>query len=221
MRLLELFAGTGSVGKVFRAGWFQVTSLDITGSPDIREDIMTWDYKSIPPGTFQVVWASPPCTMFSRARTTAKTKRDLVGADAMVSRALEIIDWFQPQVWCLENPQTGLLKDREVVAGLPFKDVTYCKYSSGGAHQYKKPTRVWNNLGDYWTPREMCSRGAPCEHMVGTRHPVSAQRRAGRPGDRPFSRAELYSIPPDLVSELLEATLRRLLATTGLEPLEP
>ena len=71
MRLLELFAGTGSIGKVFRAGGVQVTSLDITGDPDIKESILTWDYKSFPPGTFQVIWASPPCTMFSRARTTA------------------------------------------------------------------------------------------------------------------------------------------------------
>ena len=39
----------------------------------------------------------------------------------------------------MENPQTGLLKEREVVAGLAYVDVTYC--SCG--YPYKKPTRIW------------------------------------------------------------------------------
>ena len=201
MRLLELFSGTGSIGRAFPD--FEVTSLDLVGSPTLKMDIMDWDYKSLPPGSFDVIWASPPCTHYSRARTTAKTPRDLEGSDALVQRTLDIIEHFRPRVWLMENPQTGLLKDRAVVAGLPFKDVCYCKYGGPG---YKKATRVWTNLGEHWTPRPMCSRQCPCEHMVDGRHPVSAQRRAGRPGDRPFTREELYAIPPELCEEIAAAT---------------
>ena len=49
MRILELFAGTGSVGKVFKE-W---------GYADIKTDIMDLDYKAYEPGRFDVVWASP------------------------------------------------------------------------------------------------------------------------------------------------------------------
>jgi len=200
MRLLELFSGTGSIGKAFPD--FEVTSLDLVGSPTIKLDIMDWDYQSMAPGSYDAVWASPPCTHFSRARTTAKTPRQLESADALVQRTLDIIEHFRPQVWAIENPQTGLLKDRAVVAGLPFKDVTYCKYGAS----YKKATRVWTNLGEHWTPRPMCSKQCPCEQMTDGRHPVSAQRRASRPGDRVFTREELYAIPPELCEEIAAAT---------------
>ena len=205
MRLLELFSGTGSIGRAFPD--FEVTSLDLVGSPTIKANILDWDYESLPPGSFEVIWASPPCTHYSRARTTSSTPRDLLGSDALVQKTLDIIAYFRPQVWAIENPQTGLLKDRAVVAGLPFKDVTYCRYGGPG---YKKATRVWTNLGDHWSPRPMCSRHDPCENVTEGRHPVSAQRRAGRPGDRMFSQAELYAIPPALCEEIADATRRAL-----------
>jgi len=204
-RLLELFAGTGSVGKVF-ADDFEVVSLDVVGSPTIKEDIMTWDYTNLPSDYFKVVWASPPCTMYSRARTTAKTPRDLEGSDAMVQKTLDIMHHFLPCVWLMENPQTGLLKSRPVVDGLPYRDVTYCRYGA----RFKKPTRIWNNLGDFWHPRPLCSKHDPCPNVVEGRHPVTAQRLSGGAGDQAFSREELYAIPPELVEELRAAVLRKL-----------
>ena len=41
-------------------------------------------------------------------------------------RTLELIDYFKPRFWGLENPQSGLLKTRPYMEGLPFQDVTYC-----------------------------------------------------------------------------------------------
>ena len=62
MRLLELFSGTGSVGKVARQLGVEVVSLDFDRrcEPDICEDILRWDYKAAyAPGHFDIVWASP------------------------------------------------------------------------------------------------------------------------------------------------------------------
>ena len=125
MRILELFSGTGSVGSVFESMGWEVVSLDIDpkASATIIADIRTWDFTIFPKGHFDVVWASPVCTHYSRARTTAKTPRDFEWADSLVERALEIISHFEPRFWFLENPQTGLLKTRPFMLELPYTDV--------------------------------------------------------------------------------------------------
>ena len=54
----------------------------------------------------------------------------------------------------VENPQTGLLKDREVMQGKPYTDIDYCKYGM----PYRKRTRLWNNLQGRWEGRPLCKR---------------------------------------------------------------
>ena len=80
MRLLELFSGTGSVGKEWaNLGLGEVVSVDIVNrfaELTYCVDILEWGYKAFPPGHFDVVWASP-CTQYSKARTDARTPRDL------------------------------------------------------------------------------------------------------------------------------------------------
>ena len=106
MRLLELFSGTKSIGRSFQKRGWEVVSLDLTNefNPTIQADILTWDYKSCyPPGYFMAIWASPCCTNYSRARTRGGP-RDLVGADKLVQKTLEIIAYFNATYYYIENP---------------------------------------------------------------------------------------------------------------------
>ena len=109
MRLLELFSGTGSVGKVAETMGFDVISLDRDMPADIKTDIMDWNYQVYEPKQFDVIWASPPCTEYSRAKTTGV--RDIVGANKVVQRTLDIIEYFEPKFWIIENLQTGATKN--------------------------------------------------------------------------------------------------------------
>ena len=208
MRLLELFAGTGSIGRAFADQGWEVTSLDIDpkSEANLITDFMLWQYWKLPKGHFDAIWASPVCTHYSCARTTGKTPRDLEGSDRMVERVLDCIEYFGPKVWAFENPASGLLKNRIVVAGVPWKDLTYCAYG----YPYRKPTRVWTNLV-LWQPRPMCTKKAPCPLVVDGRHPMTAQRGPSRRKGEELNRADkfslhqLYSMPPELCRELAEA----------------
>jgi len=45
MKILELFAGTGSVGRVLKSRGHTVVSLDKDMAADIKCDIANWEYQ--------------------------------------------------------------------------------------------------------------------------------------------------------------------------------
>ena len=143
-----------------------------------------------------MIWCSPPCTQYSIARSKAKTPRDLEGADAIVQKCLDIIRFWQPKVWWLENPQTGLLKTRPVIQGLPYVDLDYCMYGA----QYRKRTRLWTNAA--YTPRPLCRRRP---HTGSAQKGPSKIRGALLPGDI-CSLDTLHALPRELTEEILSVS---------------
>ena len=63
----------------------------------------------------------------------------------LLKKTLEIIDYFKPEIWVIENPQTGKLKTRPFMNGLSYNDTDYCKYG----YAIRERTRFWNNIIDY------------------------------------------------------------------------
>ena len=117
-----------------------------------------------------------------------------------MKRSLEIIDYFQPGVWFIENPTTGLLKTRPFMNGLPYTDLDYCCYCNWG---YRKRTRLWTNSG---FEGRLCGGPGVCPNMVGKRHRSTAQQgrnktKSGMHGEIHSIRS-LYRIPPDLCNEI-------------------
>ena len=106
-RTLELFSGTGSFGKIIKSLEWENISLDLSNkfNPDINIDILEWDYKIYPVNYFDIIWASPPCTEYSKAKS--RGVRDIEGANKIVKKVLEIINYFKPFHWFIENPQTS------------------------------------------------------------------------------------------------------------------
>jgi hypothetical protein len=157
-RALDLFCGNKSVGSVLQEKGFEVISLDIDPKrkPTICVDILRWDFHIFPPEYFVIICAGVPCTEYSIAKT--KGKRDLLGADKLVQKTLEIVAYFQPGLWWIENPRTGFLTKRECIQEIPYIDVDYCQFSDWG---YQKPTRIWGSasllkLGDRLCDPRFC-----------------------------------------------------------------
>ena len=199
MRVLNLCSGTGSVSRPFVDNGYEVVNVDWDSrySPTHCVDIMTWNCPYLP-GHFDIVWASPDCTQYSRARTTAKTERNLNKADALVKRCLDLIKYLNPRLWFMENPDSGLLKTRSVVDGLPFVRVDYCMYGA----PYRKRTRIWTNAD--WAPK-LCDRS----HLIDNKHAKTAQR-GGRGvwnnNDDVFKRDQLHALPAALCEEIYART---------------
>tara|TARA_R110001632_G_scaffold8924_5_gene35074 strand:- start:285 stop:1082 length:798 start_codon:yes stop_codon:yes gene_type:complete len=174
-KVLELFSGTRSIGKVCdQLGWESV-SVDLIMEADHKVNIMDFDYKQYDKDYFDIIWASPPCTEYSylqncwlgRMRkgelyTKEIMENDMIEADKLVEKTLEIIDYFNPFNWFIENPK-GRLKDRIIMKDIPFYIVDYCKYSDWG---YKKTTYIWTNKKDWIALR--CKND--CNNMIDKQH---------------------------------------------------
>lgn len=166
-RVLELFKGSGSVGSICIERGYEVISLDIDGAfnPDIVSDIMDWDYTMYPHGHFDIVWASPPCTYYSCCQRMRKRDltEELIASDKIVQRVLDIIKYYEPKYWFIENPETGSLKSRNVMSDISFVDADYCKYG----YPYRKRTRFWTNRG---VKLELCRWDCPVSDIGKNKH---------------------------------------------------
>jgi len=210
-RLLELFCGTKSVGRAFEQLGWEVISVDIEKKfePTIVADVRHWEPQIFPPGHFDCIHASPPCTEYSCARTTAKRPRDLEGSDALVQKTMQIMEYLQPLCWIIENPWTGMLRKRPFMEPLEprMRVISYCKYN----YPYRKHTSIWTNLNQFWNIRPKCCAAEPCDKMVGGRHPATAQQGPSKMKDGTlkendcFKVEQLYSFPPELSLELAQA----------------
>ena len=157
--LLEMFKGTGSVGKQANKMGFNVTSLDFDPiyTPDIETDILDWDYKKYSKENNYIpdmIWSSPPCNTYSPMVYRLK-ERDVETAKPLSDRAklgtkilyktLEIIEYFLKKnpklLFIIENPRGMMRKDKEMKK-LARETTLYCLYGDFK----RKPTDFWNNF---------------------------------------------------------------------------
>jgi len=201
MKILELFAGSRSIGKVAdKLGW-EVFSSDIIQFENINYaiSILDFDIKKVP-FIPDVIWASPPCTGFSVAAIgknwnydkTPKTDTAKLGIE-LVNKTIEIINYFNPKYYFIENPR-GMLRKLPIMEKFKRHTVTYCQYGD----QRMKPTDIWTNSNN-WKPKQMCKNGSNCH--------ISAPR-GSKTGTQGLSNAyERSKIPEKLCIEILNSCI--------------
>lgn len=173
MKVLELFAGTRSIGKAFEERGHEVYSVEWDTSHeniDLYIDIMelTSDMILEKFGKPDIIWASPDCTSYSIAAISHhRTKNAETGnldpvtdyakfSDKLNTHIHKLIAELQPKYWFIENPRGGMRK-MNFMKDKPRYTVTYCQYGD----TRMKPTDIWTN---HPNPKfkPMCKNGAPC-----------------------------------------------------------
>jgi hypothetical protein len=164
MKLLELFAGSRSIGKVAELMDIEVYSTDIKqfGGINYVCDILEFDFTKVP---FKpdIIWSSPPCTGFSVASIgrnwnydkTPKTETAKLGIE-LVNKTIEIINYYNPKFYFIENPR-GMLRKMPIMGQFKRHTVTYCQYGDNRM----KPTDIWTN-SNLWVPKKTCKNGDKC-----------------------------------------------------------
>ena len=205
MNCLELFSGTHSVGKVLKDKGHSVTSLDLKNA-DINCNILEWDYTSFPKNSFDYIHASPPCDTFSVCRKCwigreIKAHKGKIFTKEMLledqknigvpilNKTLEIIEYFNPKYFTIENPQTGDMKN--YIKDISFTDVDYCMYGL----PYKKRTRIWNNFN---FQGNLCNK--QCGFIIDGRHKSNCGH-SYKSNFHSTSLKERYRIPQKLIED--------------------
>jgi len=212
MKVLELFAGSRSIGNMAESLGCEVFSVDWGNFEGIDLSIDIGDLKiSDVPFVPDIVWASPDCTTYSIAAiSTHRNKEDRSGkteyakkCDIVNQHWLKLIDqWLElnpNMVYYIENPRGGLRK-MPFMQELPIRHtVWYCQYGDTRA----KPTDIWTN-NKAWVPRKECHN---FRNDIKHCHHESAPRgsRTGTQGLKgSYNRSK---IPSELCREVLTADI--------------
>jgi hypothetical protein len=176
MKVLELFAGSRSIGKVadnlgmnvFSVDWEEYENINL--SIDIGE-LKKEDIPFIP----DIVWASPDCATYSIAACSTHRNNSIEPKTDYAKKCDEvnqnfiglIKEWLKinpDMVFFIENPR-GMLRKMPFMQEFKRHTIWYCQYGDDRA----KPTDVWTNSED-WTPRPQCKNGNPnCHHQSAPR----------------------------------------------------
>lgn len=207
LKVLELFAGTRSIGKAFEAHGHEVFSVE--WDKDFENINLYADIGQLTAaeildkfGRPDVIWASPDCTTFSVAAISKhRRKNPLTGSlepitdyarfcDAVDQHVIELIKELNPQFYFIENPRGGMRK-MSWMQDLPRYTTTYCQYGD----TRMKPTDIWSNHPNPEL-KPPCKNGDPC-HV--------AAPRGSRTGTQALKGSKERSvIPPQLCEHIVD-----------------
>ena len=198
MKILELFAGTRSIGKEFEKKGHEVFSVEWCKdfeNIDLYADISTLLAKDIIDnfGIPDVIWASPDCTTYSIAAISYhRTKVDnnlnpksdyAKFCDMTNKNMLKLIKELNPKYFFIENPRGGMRK-MEFMQDIPRYTITYCQYGDNRM----KPTDIWtNHPNPQFKPMckngDSCHQSAPRGSKTGTQGLKNSRERSIIPSD--------------------------------------
>lgn len=150
--ILSLFDLTGNWSRPYKENGYNVIQIDL----QLGQDILTWDYTKIE--NVYGILAAVPCTDFAVVGGRWWKDKDMDGrteqSKKLVYKTLEIIDYFKPEFWVVENPVSRIHKCCPELGEVKFKFnptdfAGYCTGKEQEENRYNKQTWLW---GDFNNP---------------------------------------------------------------------
>ena len=205
MNILELFAGSRSIGKVAEKFGHNVFSVDWENYDgiDLVKDISQLTKDDVP-FIPDMIWASPDCTTYSVAACYTHRENSVIPkteyAKQCDSTNIYVINLIKEYlninpnlVYFIENPR-GMMRKMPWMQEFNRHTIWYCKYGDIRA----KPTDIWTN-STTWIPRPACKNGnKDCHHQ-----PSPRGSRTGTQGlNKSYNRSK---IPQQLCEEIIKS----------------
>lgn len=152
--ILSLFDLTGNWSRPYKENGYQVVQIDL----QLGQDILTWNYKEIPKEKVYGILSACPCTDFALSGARHFARKDKNGSTEkskeLVYKTLEIINYFEPKFWAVENPMSRIHKCCPELGEVKYKFnpcdfAGYCKDKiEQQENRYNKATWLWGNFNN-------------------------------------------------------------------------
>lgn len=197
---LELFSGSGHVAAAARCAGFEAWTVDNEQkfNPDICIDVCNLRRSALPENV-HVVWASIPCTTYSKLMLEKHWEKICIGyrryyylprsprgieALRILAATIKLIVKLKPTYFFLENP-VGAFRHMPHLYFIPYRHtVSYLDYG----FEYLKPTDIFTN-NPYFKPKPFTMPNVP---------PVSSLLAQPNAHTRSL-------IPPGLITEMIDS----------------
>lgn len=146
--ILSLFDYSGNWSSFYKEAGYTVYRVD----KKLDIDILDLVAEDLPFDQVHGILAAPPCTDFASSGAQYWAQKDLDGRTQqslqLVEKTLELISYFSPQFWALENP-VGRLPKLLPQLGVPWyfnpnEFAGYC--SEPHTEAYTKKTGLWGQF---------------------------------------------------------------------------
>lgn len=163
--VISLFDRTGNWSRPWFEAGYTVYQIDIQNG--IQTDIMTWQYRHIPKNKVYCILAAVPCTDFAYSGEEWFPLKDRDGRTKkscdLVKKTMEIINYFSPDVWCIENPKgrIRILNPEIGPVHCIFHPWQYAGYNDENpdSERYPKETWLYGQFAvPYTSPLQMLSK---------------------------------------------------------------
>ena len=218
-KVLELFAGSRSIGKEVERQGHSVISLDLEPFDriDLVQSILDFELNQLSELP-DFIWAGLPCTSFSMLAIRHHRRGQLAISDTarlgdqMALHTLKIIR-EAGCMFVIENPRAALRK-MEYMRGIDRRTVMYCKYGD----TRMKPTDLFGNIFfsffnvTGYQPRAICWNNHPkCHHERSPRYATLKARGATKSGGTVMMKNayERSKMPPELCAEIVRSAARQ------------
>jgi hypothetical protein len=142
MNVLDLCSGTGAATIAFRERRHMVVTVDIStklGVPDVLADVRNLPIKR-PPGGWDLVWCSPPCTEFSSSIMGWLPNYGKPPSMEIVQACINAVHDLRPRWWVLENVR-GAVPWIKPILGEPMRAGSWMLWGNFPAFDAGNPVK--------------------------------------------------------------------------------